>query len=259
MEIRLGQFAARHDTPAQVKFAWPLLLLPELFADFRHLSLLVGYLESFGWEVFALDLFGAQSAASLTELIAQVVAAHDALGRDVIALGHGVGGLVALKLAEHSGVRAGVALAPITPRGLSPLVSGVRNTIALRMGARLRPPSGRLLFELVADAHPFEREALIRKLQPAASQLVRAIARDELKFNAGAPKAIINGDSDVFAPLDRVKAFSARVGAELAILRGRGHWLVGGRALERTMAEFQRFIVRNLGEDLLLLYPGERE
>ena len=32
---------------------------------------------------------------------------------------------------------------------------------------------------------------------------------------------------------------------------------ISGRALERTVAEVQRFLVRNLGGDLLLLYPEE--
>jgi hypothetical protein len=41
------------------------------------------------------------------------------------------------------------------------------------------------------------------------------------------------------------------------VVRGRGHWLIGGRALERAVAEVQRFLVRNLGGDLLLLYPEE--
>ena len=38
---------------------------------------------------------------------------------------------------------------------------------------------------------------------------------------------------------------------------GAGHWLVGGRALERAINETQRFLVRALGQDLLLLYPEE--
>jgi len=35
----------------------------------------------------------------------------------------------------------------------------------------------------------------------------------------------------------------------------RGHWLIGGRVLERAVAEVQRFLVLSLGRDLLLLYP----
>ena len=43
----------------------------------------------------------------------------------------------------------------------------------------------------------------------------------------------------------------------LVAMRSRGHWLVGGRALERAINETQRFLVRALGRDLLLLYPEE--
>jgi len=47
------------------------------------------------------------------------------------------------------------------------------------------------------------------------------------------------------------------IGATIRVVYGRGHWLIGGRALERAVAEVQRFLVRNLGGDLLLLYPEQ--
>lgn len=77
-----------------------------------------------------------------------------ALGRDAILVGHGIGGLIALKLAERTRVRAGVALAPLVPGFWSPLFSRARNLMARWRGGRLWPPSGRVLFEFVADADP---------------------------------------------------------------------------------------------------------
>ena len=71
------------------------------------------------------------------------------------------------------------------------------------------------------------------------------------------PRLIVAGDSDPFAPLDETSEFAARVGAAIRVVRGHGRWLIGGRALERAVAEVQRFLVRNLGGDLLLLYPEE--
>ena len=72
-----------------------------------------------------------------------------------------------------------------------------------------------------------------------------------------APRLIVAGDSDPFAPLERTAEFAARIGAAVRVVRGRGHWLIGGRALERAVAEVQRFLVRNLGGDLLLLYSEQ--
>jgi predicted alpha/beta hydrolase family esterase len=72
-----------------------------------------------------------------------------------------------------------------------------------------------------------------------------------------APRLVVAGDSDIFAPLPQTTAFAESIGAKLATIRGRGHWLIGGRALERAINETQRFLVRALGQDLLLLYPEE--
>ncbi len=72
-----------------------------------------------------------------------------------------------------------------------------------------------------------------------------------------APRLVVAGDSDIFAPLSDTTAFAESIGAKLATIAGRGHWLIGGRALERAINETQRFLVRALGQDLLLLYPEE--
>ena len=50
---------------------------------------------------------------------------------------------------------------------------------------------------------------------------------------------------------------AASIGVALITAKGRGHWLIGGRGLERTIGEAHRFLVRALGQDLLLLYPEE--
>jgi pimeloyl-ACP methyl ester carboxylesterase len=95
---------------------------------------------------------------------------------------------------------------------------------------------------------------------PDSALLAFQIARGEVEFAPGegaAPRLIVAGDSDPFAPIDAVTQFAQSIGARLVAMRSRGHWLVGGRALERAINETQRFLVRALGQDLLLLYPEE--
>jgi pimeloyl-ACP methyl ester carboxylesterase len=76
-----------------------------------------------------------------------------------------------------------------------------------------------------------------------------------VKFEADqTPRLIIAGDADVFAPRQEAARFAAEIKAQFINLPGRGHWLIGGRALERTIAHMQRFLVRASGEELLLLY-----
>src|SRR6267154_1144712 len=109
MDIELGRFPTTCERPEPLKFAAPIFLLPELFTTPRHLAIVLGYLASIGWEVYVPDLraaFGKGATPPLaqlhfSDLVALAGEAIDALGRDAVVLGHGVGGLVAMKLAAH--------------------------------------------------------------------------------------------------------------------------------------------------------------
>lgn len=268
MDIELGRFPAQVERPEPIKFAWPILLFPELFTTPNHLAVLLGYLATIGWEVYAPDLRAAAGCAPtpalgrlrFAELIGLAEEALGALGREAIVLGHGMGGLLALKMAERPGVKAGVAFAPMVPGFRTPLFMRRRNISALWFGRPLKPPAGRTLFDFVADAEPFQRVKLIEGLVQDAAAAPREVARGEVALQSGdrsAPRLVVAGDSDPFAPLDRLSALSNSIGAELRTLPGRGHWIIGGRALERAINEAHRFLVRSLGQDLLLLYPEE--
>jgi pimeloyl-ACP methyl ester carboxylesterase len=267
-DVELGRIPAQRELPEPVKFAWPIMLLPELFTTPRHLALVLGYLASIGWEVFVPNLraaFGKGATPPLeklrfVDLAALAAEALDAIGRDAVVLGHGVGGLVALKLSEHRRVKAAVAYAPLVPGFPTPLVSGLANRLATMFGRPIKPPRGRTLFELIADSDPFARDGLINAMLPDSSALATDVVAGEIHFAApdkAAPRLIVAGESDIFAPFARTSEFAESIGANLSKIAGRGHWLIGGRALERAINETQRFLVRALGQDLLLLYPEE--
>jgi pimeloyl-ACP methyl ester carboxylesterase len=281
METRLGRIPAECERPEPLKFAWPLVLLPEIFATARHLAAARGYFASIGWEVYAPDLravamasrtdtrasgsSGGSTASGFDGFAALLAEALAALGRDAIVIGHGLGGLLALGAVEQPRVRAAVALAPMLPGFRSALVTGAATWPARLFGYALKPPRGAVLFDLLADAEPFQREALTQALVADDVRAALEVVRGGIKVGGidlannqrGMPRLIVAGDSDPFAPLDQTTAFAARVSASVRVVRGRGHWLIGGRALERAVAEVQRFLVRNLGGDLLLLYPEE--
>ena len=268
MDIDLGRFPTTCERPEPLKFAAPIILLPELFTTPRHLAIVLGYLASIGWEVFVPDLraaFGKNATPELaklhfTDLIALASEAIDALGRDAIILGHGVGGLVAIKLSSHPRVKASVAYAPLIPGFRTPLIGGFANRLAMMRGREINPPRGRILFELIADSDPFTRDGSIKSMVPDSPRVAADIIDGTIDFadtKKTAPRLIIAGDSDIFAPFDRTQKFADSIGAKLTKIPGRGHWLIGGRALERAINETQRFLVRALGQDLLLLYPEE--
>jgi pimeloyl-ACP methyl ester carboxylesterase len=267
-DVELGRIPAQRELPEPVKFASPIMLLPELFATPRHLALVTGYLASIGWEVFVPDLRAAYGKSStppveklrFADLAALAGEALEAIGRDVVILGHGVGGLIALKLSAHRRVKAAVAYAPLVPGFRTLLVGGIGNRIAMMFGRPIKPPSGRVLFELIADSDPFTREGLINAMVPDSGALATDVISGDIEFAASdkaAPRLVVAGDSDILAPIAETTKFAESIGAKLATIRGRGHWLIGGRALERSINETQRFLVRALGQDLLLLYPEE--
>ncbi|HEV2169354.1 MAG TPA: alpha/beta fold hydrolase [Candidatus Binatus sp.] len=266
--IELGRIPAQHELPEPVKFASPIMLLHEMFMAPRHLALVAGYLTSIGWEVFVPNLRGAfgKGATPAVEklrfgdLVAVAAEALEGIGREAVVLGHGVGGLVALKLSEHRRVKAAVAYAPLAPGFRTPLFAGFANRVAMMMGKPIKPPRGRILFELVADSDPFTRDGLINAMVPDSGVLATEIMNGTIEYavaEKASPQLIVAGDSDIFAPLKQTTKFAESIGAKLATVAGRGHWIVGGRALERAINETQRFLVRALGQDLLLLYPEE--
>lgn len=268
METQLGRFPAQVESPEPRKFAWPIVVLPELFTTVQHLATLVGYFATIGWEVYAPDLrvaigqgnFPALERLTFENLVDLAAEALSALGREAIVVGHGIGGLVALKLAQHAGVKAAVAMAPLVPGFRTPLFMRPGNLLRIWRGRPLNPPTGRKLFEFVADSDPFQRAQTIKTLTPGATTAAMEVVRGEIAFataDQAMPRLIVAGESDIFAPYPMLEDLARRVGAPIAQIAGRGHWLVGGRALERAINQIQRFLVRSLGQDLLLLYPEE--
>ncbi len=268
MDIRLGRIPCRLERPEPQKFAWPIVLLPELFTTSHHLGVMIGYLATIGWEVYAPDLravFGegttpASARVGFGDLMMLASEALGALDRPAIVMGHGVGGLIALKLAETKPIKAAVALAPLVPGLPNPLVSRWSSLGARWLGRPLKPPTGRTLFELLLDVEPFQRPSMVQALVPDAAPAACEVVSGGISFAARQdlpPRLVLAGEVDTFAPVDKVKAFADSIGAAALIAKGRGHWLIGGRGLERTIGEAHRFLVRALGEELLLLFPEQ--
>src|SRR6266508_3602332 len=85
----------------------------------------LGYFASRGWEGHALNLrnhFWSQTAdpleLSFETYTDDVIAAIDRLGPSTVAVGHGMGGLLALKAAERAPISALVLLSPEPPADL---------------------------------------------------------------------------------------------------------------------------------------------
>jgi pimeloyl-ACP methyl ester carboxylesterase len=263
MDIAIGRFTAQIERPRALKFALPIVLVPEMFTTRTHLATLIGYLANSGWQVYAPDFraaagrgetpaIGRLDFGGLTALVGEAIAA---LERDVIVMGHGIGGLTALAIAERPRVRAAIALAPALPRFPTPLLLRPATLIALLGCAALKPPRGKRLNEFLADAESFQRPGLIKGLVADAGRSALETARGRVRiprFTEAAPRLIVVGDSDPFAPLPQVRVFAGEIGARLVTLAGRGHWIIGARAVDRVVSEAERFLLRTFDPELLL-------
>ena len=263
MDTLIGRFSSQIERPGAIKFALPIMLVPEMFSTRVHLAALIGYLANSGWEVYAPDFravagrgntptIGRLNFSEMTALVGEAVAE---LGRDVIVMGHGIGGLIALAVAEHASVRAAIALAPALPGFPTPLLLRPAMLFALLTRAPLKPLRGKRLHEFLADAETFQRPGLIKGLVPDAGRIALETARRRVRiphFAEAAPRLIIVGDADPFAPIAQVSAFAGEIGARLVTLPGRGHWIIGGRAIDRVVGEAERFLLRTLDPAMLL-------
>src|SRR5580700_11225346 len=209
-DVELGRIPAQRELPEPVKFAWPIMLLPELFTTPRHLALVVGYLASIGWEVFVPDLRAAYGKGPtppieklrFNDLTALAGEALEGIGRDAVIFGHGVGGLIALKLSAHPRAKAAVAYAPLVPGFRTPIVGGFGNRIAMMLGRPIKPPRGRVLFELIADSDPFTRDGLIKAMVPDSGAIATDVMNGAIEFAApdkAVPRLVVAGDSDILA------------------------------------------------------------
>jgi pimeloyl-ACP methyl ester carboxylesterase len=263
MESAIGRFPALIERPDSVRFSSPIVMVPELFTGRVHLAPLAGYLANSGWEVYAPDYraaAGSNGTPALGRLhfhdsLVLVEEAIATIGRDVIVIGHGIGGLIALALAERHHVRAAIALAPALPGFPSPLLLRIGTLIALLRHRPLSPPRGRVLAAFIGDAETYQRDGLIKSLVPDSVRIALECARGRIRlarFGEAAPRLIVVGDSDPFAPIERASVLAGEIGARLITLASRGHWLIGGRAIEIVVGEAERFLVRTLGPELLL-------
>ncbi|MBV8054696.1 MAG: alpha/beta hydrolase [Deltaproteobacteria bacterium] len=262
MDLVLAGLHAQLERPQTRKFAWPIVVLPELFTTSRHLTIMAGHLVSLGWEVYLLDvhppithaLAKNDSANAFCALAADIEAAIGAIGSEIIAAGHGLGGSLALKVAEAPPVRAAVALAPLIPGFHSPLFVHNRHWAFWRSKST-GLPARRKMLELISEAEPFQRESIIKALTPADTSAAMAIASGAIEFAAlPTPRLIVVGEADAFAPWQEAEQLAIKIGARFVSLPGRGHWIIAGRTLGRTIAQIQRFLVKALGEELLLFY-----
>jgi pimeloyl-ACP methyl ester carboxylesterase len=211
-----------------------------------------------GYASHAVDLRGRGASRRVADLgrvaLADYVEDALAVARHLpdppVVIGHSMGGLIALKLAEAGAVRAAVLLCAAPPRGI-PLASTalvVRQLKHLPAMLRSRPLVGaradhdHLTFNRVP---PAERAAFFDRLVPESGRVARelslgAVAVDPARVRC--PLLSVSAAEDRFVPPAVGRRIAARYGAEHRVFAGHAHFIVAEPGWEGPADAIERWI-----------------
>ncbi len=224
-------------TPESDKFTASVVLVHGLWgqpSDWRRFG---SYLAHRGWRCIAVDRSPAARSVGAAEM--ELRAAIARLDSPPVVIGHDFGAHLALCCADVA--RAVVAIAPIT--GAPPARGALRRSGTwlerLRGSARHPPRGGPYLHRAIAE--------------PAA--LIGEIAADvPLPALGGAPRTVFAMEQDEIVPVEALRSYAAQIDAELHVVPAAGHAILDAPHWERCVAAVHRWIIRQLGVDLLALY-----
>jgi pimeloyl-ACP methyl ester carboxylesterase len=200
----------------------------------------LGYFAGRGWEAHALNLrnhFWSQTAdpttLSFDTYVEDVVAAMQRLGPATVAVGHGMGGLLALKAAERMPLSALVLLAPEMPRDIRPparthelrdipdvygkaIIGWETLPERLQRDHRDLSLSDVLRIQHLLGQKPHEAGA-------ARRQMVQGVSIDRRIFEA-LPKLVIGAGLDRQVPLEDVERLAEWLGAQYEPFGAHSHY-----------------------------------
>jgi len=275
MERHLAHLRLEVSLPERNKFTAPLLLLHGLWAGSWMWQAMAAALSVRGWECWALDLRGrpgsrpvdALGKIRLEDYVEDVVAVAQQMWAPPIVCGHDLGGLLALLTIARINPRAVICLAPLFPRSWNdnfrspaPLVR-FGAVPALLWGRPLSPPPLTMSRDFLFNGVPAAAHAQLHsRLQPDSGVVARALTREQIPFLPGVdscPVLVLGGDTDGMSPTTTLRWLAQHLHAEHRDYPGQGHWFFLGEQGKTCAADLHRWLVRTLGETLLV--PLEEE
>src|SRR6266404_153085 len=191
--------------PAEgARYAAGLVCIPGLWAGSGVWRGFASHLGHRGWECHLLDVRGVTGGLAARAAAVREYAA--ALPAPAVLLGHDAGGLVALAAATRRLVLAPRSLLALLAGRPVPAPAGPAATAWADLPPALRASTG-------AEDAAAVREVVWGRVRPAAA--------------AGVPTLVVVGASDPLLPRPSAEALARSLGAELRVLEGAGHWLLG--------------------------------
>lgn len=275
MERRLASLRAEVSAPERNKFTAPLLLLHGLWSGSWIWQEMAGALSQRGWECWALDLRGRPSSRTvetvgrihLADYVEDVIVAAQHLWAPPVVCGHDLGALLALLAAAQVRPRALICLAPVLPhtwvaagRPPAPLVH-LAAVPALLWGRVLHPPGLDMARDFLFTTLPPAAQAQFHtRLQPDSGTVARTLTRGHVPFataGVSCPVLVVSGGADRMSPATTARWLVNRLSAAHRHYPELGHWLFADGQWTRLSGDLHRWLIRTLGEALLV--PAEEE
>jgi pimeloyl-ACP methyl ester carboxylesterase len=217
----------------------------------------LGYLAARGWEGHALNLSGHywSETADFAEVnfdtyVGDALAGATAIGRPSVVVGHGLGGLLALKVAEEVPIAALVLLSPALPAALLPpppahvvrLLPRQFKRELIGWDGAIEPIQRQNADLSVADV------ARIQHLMGAESgaarrQMLEGVAVDRTAIPQ-VPRLVIGGGADRLFPEKDTARLAAWLEADYRVFDDRSHYglLAGEKSSQQVVETLREFL-----------------
>jgi pimeloyl-ACP methyl ester carboxylesterase len=193
---------------------------------------------------------------SVSEVLEQCVTTVLAMNARPIVVAHDAGAALALRMARAVQAPAAVLIAPVLPgyAARRRLVGGIRRAAACVLGRPLDLPAGPAGATLFEGTDALVREVVRARAVSEDGTFLYSLLREPVpqpEIAGHLPVLVLCGNDDPVVPPAAAKAVASDLGGVLVALPG-GHWLPVEAGWRETVGQVHRWIVRTLGDPLLL-------
>jgi pimeloyl-ACP methyl ester carboxylesterase len=243
--------------PEAEKFRSPILLIHGLFSSSECWSAWLNHFANLGWHAWAIDFKARGAPRALEEWTRKLATLVASLPHPPVLVAHSFGLLAAERAARRAPVAALVGVNPVAAAaaaGRRFRLLALKYGLLLALGRPVRPLE-RDFSDLLLTAVPAaERARILAGLKAEPAGLIRDCfaALSAAESASPCPTLLIAGSDDRAVPLEAQRLSAILRGAELFEYAGHGHWIIAEPEGERIVRDIHRWIVKALGERLLL-------
>lgn len=233
-----------------------------VLCDHTFFNSWVGWFSAAGFDAYAVSRRGRQGqppinsrGVTFAEFLEDTLSAARQLPHPLLLVGHSLGGILALKVAEQRACQALVLLAPVPPRGILPLVRlrqlppQLAQLTTVLTGGTFYPSFRQASAMFMGRIPCSQRRDLYRRYTPDSGIALRSTYLPGIPVNPALltiPLLCLVGEEDATIPPRSVAQVAKRYGGDFRELPGHAHELVAEPGWEETAATLTAWAERSL-------------